>query len=252
MSSINKIFIKLSIITLLCLILLPTISNGVVEPTYNFFVNDYANILSDETENYIIEKNKVLEETFGAQIVVVTVPSLEGNSLEEYSTEVFRKFGIGNKDKNNGLLLLLALEEREFRVEVGYGLEGILPDAKTGRIQDEYIIPYFQNNNWDVGIRSGFDAFYKIISGEDVPLEENNELTEEKLMLIAIFVLMLFLCASIAIRTTGRRGGGGFGGFYGGFYGGSSFHSGGSSFGGSHGGRRFIWRRRKFKTLLII
>ncbi|HBC84993.1 MAG TPA: hypothetical protein DCZ30_06300, partial [Clostridiales bacterium] len=98
---------------------------------------------------------------------------MEGQSLEEYATQVFREFGIGEKNKNNGLLLLLALEERKFRVEVGYGLEGALPDAKTGRIQDEYIIPYLKNNNWNEGIKNGFSAFLNIIADEyDVDIEQ--------------------------------------------------------------------------------
>ena len=81
---------------------------------------------------------KTLEKQTGAQIVVVTVQNLEGQSLEEYATELFRNYGIGDKEKNNGVLLLCAYEERQFRIEVGYGLEGTLTDGKTGRIQDEY------------------------------------------------------------------------------------------------------------------
>lgn len=139
---------------------------AVVDPTTEFYVNDYAGLLDEETKNYIINVNKKLYSQTGAQIVVVTVPSLEGDSLEDYATELFRDFGIGDKTKNNGLLLLLALKERQFRVEVGYGLEGILPDAKTGRIQDEYIIPYLKENEWNAGIKNGFNAFLEIISNE--------------------------------------------------------------------------------------
>lgn len=141
-------------------------SLAVVSPTTDFYVNDYAELLDTETENYIINANKSLYSQTGAQIVVVTIPSLEGDSLENYATELFRNFGIGDKSKNNGLLLLLALEERQFRVEVGYGLEGILPDAKTGRIQDEYIIPYLKQNNWNDGIKNGFSAFLEVVASE--------------------------------------------------------------------------------------
>ena len=109
---------------------------GLVNPTSEFYVNDYADILDDETEEYIVSHSKYLESKTGAQIVVVTVKNLEGKDLESYATELFRKFGIGDKDKNNGLLLLLALEERKFRVEVGYGLEERLTDGLTGRYQD--------------------------------------------------------------------------------------------------------------------
>ena len=76
--------------------------NALVKPTSNFYVNDYANILSDETEQYIMDKSVALHNIDGTQIVVVTVPNLEGRDLESYATELFRSFGIGDKEKNNG------------------------------------------------------------------------------------------------------------------------------------------------------
>lgn len=162
MISISK---KLIILVVCVGILIPNVY-GVVGPTANFYVNDYAGLLSDNTEQYIINVNTSLENQTGAQVVVVTVPNLEGVALEEYSTTLFRGFGIGNKTKNNGVLLLLALEERQFRVEVGYGLEGALNDSKTGRIQDQYIIPYLKDNKWDEGIKNGFDAIIQEICEE--------------------------------------------------------------------------------------
>ena len=143
--------------------LFPSKCDAIVSPTKEFYINDYANILSSETEEYILKRSLALNEVDGTQIVVVTVPNLEGMSLESYSYNLFNSFGIGDKDKNNGLLLLLALEEREFRVEVGDGLGGILPDGKTGRFQDNYIIPYLKEDKWDEGIRNGYDAFYSEI-----------------------------------------------------------------------------------------
>ena len=143
--------------------LIPSSCLAIVEPTNEFYVNDYANILSQETEEYILQRSLALNEVDGTQIVVVTVKNLEGMPLEVYANKLFNSFGIGDEDKNNGLLLLLALEEREFRVEVGDGLSGVLPDGKTGRFQDEYIIPYLKDNKWDEGIRNGYDAFYSEI-----------------------------------------------------------------------------------------
>ena len=161
---------------ILLLLLIPFIKvDAIVQPSYEFFVNDQANILSSSTEEYIISKSAELERVDGTQIVVVTVKNLEGSSIEQYANELFESYGIGDKDKNNGLLLLLALEEREFRVEVGYGLEGILPDGKTGRFQDEYIIPYLKDNKWDEGIRNGYDAFYKeIVKQRDLNIDYNS------------------------------------------------------------------------------
>ncbi len=140
--------------------------SAVVEPTREFYVNDYANLLSNETQKYIISVNRNLNSQTKAQVVVVTIPTLEGDSLEEYSTELFRSFGIGDKKLNNGVLILIALQERECRIEVGYGLEGVLNDAKTGRIQDNYMIPYLKDDNWDAGIKNGFNAIIEELEGE--------------------------------------------------------------------------------------
>ena len=174
--------IKIIVMFFIAVSILKVDSVSVVNPTSDFYVNDYANILDRETKNYIISTNKSLYSQTGAQIVVVTVQNLGGQSLEEYSTELFRKFGIGDKNKNNGVLLLLALEERQFRIEVGYGLEGILPDGKTGRIQDEYIIPYLKQNDWNNGIKNGFSAILQEVTNEynvEVGAEEakSNEYT---------------------------------------------------------------------------
>ena len=158
--------LRFSLIALISLLFLSPNCLAMEKPTERFYVNDFADILSDETEQFIFDESVKLEDATSAQIVVVTVPNLEGKSLEEYSLELARSYGIGDKEKNNGLLLLLALEERQFRVEVGYGLEGALPDAKTGRIQDKYIIPYLREDKWDEGILNGYKAFYQIVAEE--------------------------------------------------------------------------------------
>lgn len=149
---------KILIIAIFLILAIYINSIAVVSPTKNFYVNDYAEVLNTETEEYIMSANIELEQKTGAQIVVVTLKSLDGYSIEEYATELFRKFGIGDKNKNNGILLLCSTGDRMFRIEVGYGLEGRLTDGKTGRIQDEYIIPYLKNNNYNEGIKNGFNA----------------------------------------------------------------------------------------------
>ena len=141
-------------------------ASAIVPQSELFYVNDAANILSAETEDYIFTQSLALADATTAQIVVVTVPNLEGRDLEGYATELFRSYGIGDAEKNNGLLILLALEDRQVRIEVGYGLEGALPDAKTGRLQDEYMIPYFKENNFDEGMLNGYKAFFREVAKE--------------------------------------------------------------------------------------
>lgn len=210
----HKIFGFFLVLCLIASVVMPA-SAEVVSPTSDFYVYDGADVLSDETESYIINTNRELESKTGAQIVVVTIPSLEGASLEEYAVELFRQWGIGNKEKNNGLLLLCALEEREFRVEVGYGLEGDLPDGKTGRMQDEYIIPLLKENQFDAGIKNGYSAFlmevaavYDIasITGEiPVAYADEEEVGPEFVVCLIIGWLISFLGAVLLLKKKKPR-----------------------------------------------
>ncbi len=137
---------------------------ALVEPTREFYVNDYANVLSKETEDFIMNNSAKLANATNAQIVVVTVKSLEGKDIETYATDLFRKFGIGSEKEDNGLLILLALQERKARIEVGYGLEGVITDGLAGRYLDDYFVPYLKENKWDEAIKNGYSALYKKIS----------------------------------------------------------------------------------------
>ena len=176
----------------------------------SFYVQDNANILSSSTEEYIINKSEYLAKKTKTQIVVVTVKNLEGNTLEEFATDLFRELAIGDKEENNGLLLLLALEERMFRVEVGYGLEGVLTDGLTGRYQDEYMIPYFRNNEWDNGMKSGYNAFYKKLCDyygitvldvdEVMDSDFNNYSNNNYFGFIEILLLILLLISAVTFR----------------------------------------------------
>lgn len=127
-------------------------------PTTSIYVQDYASVITPEHEEQILQLGKELENKTTAQLVVVTIPGLEGQVLEEYSLELLRTWGIGQKEKNNGALLLIAIKDRQSRIEVGYGLEGTLTDGITGRIQDEYMIPYFKDNDYSTGIYKGYMA----------------------------------------------------------------------------------------------
>ena len=184
-----------------------------VSPTENFYINDYANILSNETEKYILEHSVSLANATKAQIVVVTIPSLNGENLEEYSTALFRKFGIGDKDENNGLLLLLALEERKMRVEVGYGLEGLLPDGKTGRFQDDYMIPYFRNDDFDEGMLNGYKAFFQEIANYyeydgNVDEPTSNDSEDDDIIMAIITIIQLGMWIFIIYLMINKAGSG--------------------------------------------
>ena len=144
-------------------------------PDYQGFVNDYAGLLSNEAKQKLDAKLTQLEKDTTAEVAVVTIKSLQGDTVEDYAVRLFEKWGIGKKDKNNGVLLLVALEDRKMRIEVGYGLEPIITDARAGRIRDEQILPRFKANDYEGGIVAGVDAIEQYIRSGTPPsaLEEN-------------------------------------------------------------------------------
>lgn len=195
----NKKFAIIFAIFILLFNLVVSKSLAIVQQSTEFYVNDTANVLNDDTKAYIINTNKKLYEKTGAQIVVVTVNNLEEKSIEEYSTELFRQYGIGSKDKNNGVLLILSIDDRKTRIEVGYGLEGRLTDGKTGRILDNYAVPSFKENNWNDGIRNTFNAIlhevceeYNItIDGLDEYVDVDKQEDTELFSAIIVFIVCL-------------------------------------------------------------
>lgn len=127
-------------------------------PAGSIYIQDYAGVVSPETKSRINSLGSELAAKTKAQIVVMTTKTLEGAPLEEYSLEVLRQWGIGDKTLNNGVLLLVVVDDKQSYIAVGYGLEGALPDAKVGRIQDTYMLPYFQKGDYDKGIINGYLA----------------------------------------------------------------------------------------------
>jgi len=135
-------------------------------PEYNGYVNDYTGTLSAEgktkTENLV---QAVREET-SCEIAVAVIDELGGATIEEYAVGLFAKWGIGKKDKDNGVLLLVALKDRQLRIEVGYGLEAIIPDLIAKDIIDDIITPRFKNSDYDSGVYNGVVAIANIIYEE--------------------------------------------------------------------------------------
>jgi len=151
-------------------ILVPLITtnplNALDVPTLKSQVNDTADMLSAATEAALRANLANLEKTDSTQVVVLTIPSLEGEVLEEYSLKVAETWGIGQKKKDNGALLLIARDDRKIRVEVGYGLEGALPDILAARIIDHAITPDFKNGNFDAGVTTGVNTIIEAVRGE--------------------------------------------------------------------------------------
>lgn len=222
------------------------------KPTKNFFVNDFANVISNADEEKMQQQGEALFKECGAQVVVVTVKSLNGEDLESYSLNLARSWRIGSDKNDDGILLLLAVDERKVRIEVGYGLEGALPDSKTGRILDTYGVDRFKKNDFSTGLAAVYDSLINevyIEKGLDpadgyTPVEDYSLTTKEKVITYGIIALIV-LAFIFTNRGKRKRGfvyyGGGFGG--GGFSGsgssGGGFSGGGGSFGGGGSSRGF-------------
>lgn len=245
-------------------------------------VNDFADLLGEETKRELEAAGLEIWEQTKADVVLVTVPSLGGSTIEDYALALFRHWGLGDNEKNNGVLLLVDKERLlqgqpgKVRIEVGYGLEGAIPDGKAGRILDEMVLPLWDEQEYDAGIRAGYLALVAAVANEyGVDLEANPKLVPageyvqldpgfNSLVLILLPLLILFVIFIILFWRgrnyrrfrypwwwsgfdNHRRGpfddffggggsGGGFGGFGGGFGSGGGFSGRGGFGGGSSGG----------------
>lgn len=132
-------------------------------------VVDEAGILSPQFESEISAQLAAHEQATTNQVVIVTLKSLDGYEVSDYANRLFRHWGIGQKDKNNGVLLIVAPTERKMRIEVGYGLEGVLTDAISRDIIERVIKPPFQQGNYEQGLRAGATAILAALAGEYRP-----------------------------------------------------------------------------------
>jgi len=211
------------------------------------YVNDFAGVFRPEQRQDLEQYLAELERRTTSQIAVVTVPSLEGNEIQDFANRLFERWGIGRKGKDNGALLIAAIQDRKVWIEVGYGLEPLIPDARAGRILDQYVIPYFKQDDYGAGLSEGARAIAGIIAqeagvqldgaparGSPQPVGESRGIGCLGYIIIAVLILvfirhpflLLFLLQILGSGGGGggrRGGGGGFGGGgFGGFGGGSS------------------------------
>ena len=268
MKIIKKIISALAVccITISCFALggCEIFSEEELKPTKEFYVNDFSDVLSENAEKEILSIGKALnetKETKGAQVVAVTVESTDGEDISDYSVELGRSWGIGSKEENNGVLILVATEDRNVWIATGYGLEGALPDSKVGRILDYYAVPDFKNDDFEAGLLKTYKAVVNevyneygltpkdYVAVEDLPIQEETADTGEIILfwiMIIVMIILYFLFfgrRGILFSGVGRYVGlwGRFGGFSdhnsGGGFGG--FSGGGGSFGGGGAGRGF-------------
>lgn len=224
------------------------------------YFNDYAHVVKVDTANRLNSELEQFEKDTSSQVVVAVFPAMQSpSSLEDYVHRMFQAWQIGQKSRNNGVLLAVFVQDRKMRIEVGYGLEGALPDARAKQIIENDLAPHFRKGDYDGGLEAGVADIFRSIRGEFVGNggtagnHGNNQIR-------AVLMVVGFVAVLIAIIWLGRLGGGmqygrrgrrrsgwigggwggggwgGGGGFGGGGFGGGGFGGGFSGGGGSSGG----------------
>ena len=174
-------------------------------------VTDLANVIDAATEAALDRRLDELEQKTSSEVAVVSVPSLNGVPVEDYAVQLFKEWGIGQAKNDNGVLVLVAPNEREMRIEVGYGLEGILPDGLAGQIIRENFIPRFRDNDYNGGIRDGVARVADVVEKQQVlnaeELAQFNDAAAEDapvwiiIPFMGLFVAIGFLMVGIGLRT---------------------------------------------------
>ncbi len=213
-------------------------------PSDRFFVNDTANIISETDEQTIVAAGQQLQAATGAQVVLLTVADIGNKSPEDYALTIARNWGLGDKEKNNGILLLFITDRPRSRIEVGYGLEGAIPDSKAGRILDGYLVPHYNNRDaWSTALTTTYRtiinevyAEYGMADSQPIPdaADEDTQTTGSVFLLIPLLLMLAVILSAgrggifLLPHIGGFRGGGGFGG---------GFRGGGGGFGGGGASR---------------
>ncbi len=210
-------------------------------------VTDNAGILSSSERQMLEEMLARYEDSTSNQIAILTIPSLNGNDLFDYAQQVAEKNKIGTKEHNNGILLLVAVKEHEIRIQVGYGLEGSVPDAVAVIIIDQEIKPLFRQGNYFAGLQAGLQSIIKATRGEykATPTSHLNQKELKSICTIIIFLFFVFFsmimrfARAFGYHVSGsghRRYSSGLGGFWGGGFGSGGFGGGGGFSGGGWSG----------------
>lgn len=212
-------------------------------PVGDIYVQDFADVLSPEEEQQLIRLGRSIDEHSSDQLAVLTVNTLGGMDIDEYANKAYRAYGLGTKEKDNGVLLVLAMKEKRVRIEVGYGLEGTITDGEAGQILDQYALPSLKAGQPNQAILNSYQALSKKLGGGDLGTSQEPARHSQDqgtgipswliiLIVIGFFILdFAFFGGSLSFALLSILGRGGGGGGSGGPRGGG----GGSSGGGGAG-----------------
>jgi uncharacterized protein len=225
------------LLTLLFLVFLtiPTIAQDLVPDQPTGMVNDYANMLSQSEERQLENKLRAYRDTTTNAFVIATIESLQGYPIEDVALKIHNEWNIQYEDRGNGVLILISEQDRAMRIEVGYGLEGAIPDIIAGRIINEILTPSFRANDYYGGLDQSINVLIDLAAGEFEGFPEQTSSGDGfPIDVLIIFIIIIFIL--ITRGKGGRRHSIGSGGiiFYGGGFGGGN-SGGGGSFGGGGG-----------------
>ncbi len=228
-------------------------------PQFPVAVNDFGNFLEPFQKDALEQKIRNYNDSTSSAIVIITVPDLQGYDIAEVSLKYLREWGIGTKEKNNGVLILVSKAERKARIETGSGMEGVIPDILAKQIIDDRMVPYFKENDYYRGFDNAVDAIIAAAAGEYKADPKSQETSKGGFPTIIILIVLFFIIMSFFrggggggnyMSRRGSRGvgsalpwwligsmlGGGSGRGGGGFGGGDFGGGGGGGFGGFGGG----------------
>ena len=203
-------------------------------------VNDYANILTADQKQTLENKLDAFDDSTSTQIAVVIVPNIGENDIADFNTKLLRAWGVGGKDNNNGIVLLISTDDHKLNISTGYGAEGALPDVTCSQIIDNIIVPKFKGNDYYRGIDDGTDAIIQAMEGKYKAPAGYHQGDGNGVSIFKIIFIIIIIIVFLASR--GGGGGGFLGGMLlgsalgGGFGGGRGGDSGGGGFGGFGGG----------------
>ncbi len=220
---------------ILCFSFLTESSFALSFPTLTGRVADQANVISPATKDQLTEILTNIENTTTDQIVIVTLPTLDGNSIEDYGYKLARHWGIGQKDKDNGAIIIVDVNERSIRIEVGYGLEAKLTDAVTSEIIRNQIAPSLKKGNYNQGLLNAVNKVKEILTKGDVK-NKNSQIDWWQCIILIIFII-LWIWGRLKVKDRDGDDSGSFGS--GGASGSSGFSGGGGSFGGGGSSGKF-------------
>jgi uncharacterized protein len=194
------LFILLLLPSFLCLA-----QDFLPKPNPSRLVNDYANVLTRQQNEALEEKLVALDDFTSNQIAIVLFKTLNGEDIADYANRLFRAWGIGNKKTNNGILILAAIDDRKVWIEIGYGLEGAIPDITTSENYRNDIVPAFRQQNYYEGLNKATDDLAKAAVGEYKVARKKDVPTGSGALVFIILLLIVFLI----LRNMGPGGGGG-------------------------------------------